>query len=689
MTEKTSLAETPDSKAPDSKGSFSKTPIIILAVAVIIIIAAVIFGRTSGSEEAYETFTLAMNKIAGEGNWSAKSHETGMASGTLTVSGLNVKLPAVETIVPAAAEDEEATPPVVVSGPSDLNIATVVIKNGLGKKDLEAILANPNWRDQKETKLADSIVLKGIEHKNPGIVSPAVEKIFPSVMAMDEASVEKVSLAAAGSDNPEGKAGFLKALRLGALSYKNFVSSATAEGTAVEAKIGSVKIDSLAFDGQPLTGLEALDPSGLISMAGAVSAKSAVMDDMAFSFGDANEKATGSFGIKKVEEKDLAGFGTIGQLVLSGQYFNLTSQNDFPTISLTLDSMTMNGLDMSGYIRKFLPALAASFTDPETASVMLGNTQTLADLFVTPFSLEDVSMGGFEMKIGDAISVRLAEAQASGPFVYGEIPVKQSSMFNGLEITLPEDPKFAEGDFAELYEFGKTFGMTRFVVEADGESTYDAKTGVIRSQTSKFTIKDLADMAIVFEMGGLTGERLAILKETPLQAIYFALMMPDQVFGDLSLNGFKLTITDKSLTERIFNYVAKSKFGSDDGKIIQAMAANQVKLLMEIRGGEYLKNPDGVYVPLKAFLEKPEQIELSMAADPPLSFVSSMTTAPDGNVNKILDSLNINLSANGKAYPVLRFSLPVYTQPAMAPNMSGVPEDADQANGEPEETEED
>ncbi|MDL2226862.1 hypothetical protein LJB86_04325, partial [Deltaproteobacteria bacterium OttesenSCG-928-M10] len=621
MTEKNSLDKTPDSKAPDSKGSSSKTPVIILAVAVIII-AAVIFGKTSGSKEAYETFSLAMNKMAGEGNWSAKSHETAMTDGTLTVSGLNVKLPAVEAPAPAAAEGEEAAPPVTVSGPSDLNIATVIIKKGLDKKELEAILADPDWRDKKETRLADSIILKGIEQKNPGIVSPATEKPIPSVMTMQEAALENVTLAAAGADNPEGKAGFLKALRLGALSYKNIVSTATADGTTVELKAGLTKIEGLAFDGEPLTGLEALDPSGLISIAGAISAKSAVMDDASFTFVDADEKAQGAMGWKKLEEKDVAGFGKIGRLAFSGLYFNLTSQDDFPPISLALDNMTMNGFDMSGYIQKFLPAISAAVTDPETASMMLGNVQTLADIFVTPFSLEDVSMGGLEVKIGEAVAVRLAEGRASGPYVYGEIPVKQSSTMSGLEITLPEDPKYAEGDFAELYEFGKTFGMTRFVMDAAGETAYDEKTGVIHSRTTKFTIKDLADMTIDFEMGGLTGERLAVLKETPMQAIYFALMMPDQVFGDLSLNGFKLAITDKSLTERIFNYVAKSQFGSDDGKIIQAMAAGQVKLLMEIRGGEILKNPGDVSAPVSAFLAKPQQIEVSLAADPPLSFVS-------------------------------------------------------------------
>ena len=682
----------------------SKTPIIVLAVAVIVI-AAAFFGMNSGSKDvtpasapastpavpavavakdAYETFTLVMNKMVGEGNWSAKSHEIASTDGTLTVSGLNVKppfaaleaaaapAPAVTTEDDAATEGEaaaeankaEAAAPMPVI--SSFDIATVTVKNSIGKAEMEAILASQDWRDKSEAKLADDITLKGLEI-NWNMPEAAADMGLRH--SIEEFTMEKISLAAVGADNPAGGIGFLKALRLSGLSYKNANVVMTENKMKMDAKIASVQASTVAFDAPPLDGFDVIDTTGLLSAIGTISAKSVILNDLTVEATEATTTGTISFGVKKLEQKDVAGFGKIGHVALSGFSFNLPGhgEGEYPSMSASLDNVTVNGLDLTPYIQKFLPAIAAAVADPEMASMLLNEAQNLGDFFVAPFSLTDLSMVGFELKIGDAIAIKLADCQASGPYVAGEIPAIQKSSISGLEIALPNDPKYIGGHFDEVVEFTQAFGMANFIVNADVVAEYDAATGVYRQTTNKFEVKDLVEMTGSLEIGGLTVERVKVFKETPLQSIYFALMMPDQVFGDLSLNNFKLAITDKSLVDRIFNCVAKMQFGSDDGgKMIQTGAVSQIKMIMGIKGPEVLKNPDDVTSPVVAFLEKPEKIELALTADPPLSFASSKQTAPDDDLNKILDSLNIVLSANGTDYQKLRFAIPGFSSPESA-----------------------
>lgn len=620
-----------------------KKPLAALAAALFA--AAFIVSCGSAPKEGYDTFTLIMDRLAGTGNWSAKSHDE--SSGTLTVSGLAIKLPALA--VPAApaaegttAEGAEAQP---AAAGRDLEIATVEIKKLLDKKSVEGILASNSWKDRKETKLADSVTLKGVAHKMPfGEATSTVD--------LEELNLGALTLAAVGADGPEGLPGYLRALRLGSLAYKNFKVQSQAAEAVVEVLAASVKAEGVAFEGEPLPGFEIIDPSGMFGAMTTMTLKSAEMKDMSINFKDADGANKGSMTLAEVREKDVKGMGAIGEMAMKGFKFDLTDEKQRQTV-MTLEEITMKGFDMSRYMQKMAPFMAASAVDPDNAAEMLGELQTIGDFFVSPFSVDEMAMRGLEMKLANYFTIKMAEAKVAGPYRAGEIPLSQKSSVSGLEIILPEDGDMTDETVKDIVEFGRNFGMTRFQIEAEGEGKYDPATGTVTSSTTKFEIKDLADFTAQFELGGLTPERLEKLNQTPLSMISIALMMPDAVFGDMSFNGFSLKLANKGLVERSFDVAAKKE--NTTGAELRQKTKTDLETMLNLRGAELLKTPAQLSKPLVDFLDKPEVLEISLKAEPPFSLKSVM--AMGGDKTRVLNSLNIRLSANGAEAQPMVFSL--------------------------------
>ena len=631
--------------------SFKKS---FAALGTLLFAAVFIVSCGSTPKEAYDTFSLIMDRLAGAGNWSAKSHEES-SSGVLTVSGLTVKLPG-ETPAPEAspaAEGEKATTEAQPAPARDLEIATVEIKKLVDKKTAEGLLAAADWKNQKETKLADSLILKGVSHKLPFADSV-------SDMSLEELNLGSLALAAAGADGPEGFQGFLKALRLGSLGYKNFKVTTNSPQARTEVLAGAVSAEGVSFEGEPLTGLEAFDPTGYTGLMTSMVVKKAAMKDMSISFQDPSGENKGTMTVAEVQEEDVKGMGSIGKLAFKGFKFDLIDEEKRQTM-MTLEEISMNGFDMSRYLKKMMPFFAASLADPDHAGELLGELQTIGDFFVSPISVDDMVMRGLEMKLADYFTIKMAEARVAGPYQAGEIPASQKSAVKGLEIILPEDGDLANETVKEIVEFGRLFGMNRFEIEAEGDGQYDPATGTVTSAVTRFTIKDLADFTATFELGGLTPERVEKLNQTPLTMIYIALMAPDAVFGDLAFNAFSLKLTDHGLVTRSFDYAAKKENAEKKpakdvtGAELREATVARLAAFLSLRGAEVLKNPEQLSKPLVTFLEKPENLELSLKAEPPFGLKSVM--AMGGDKSKVLNSLNLKLSANGESVEPMVFAI--------------------------------
>lgn len=655
-----------DDKAPESKPVASKP--------------AASKADKDFTKDAYDIFSMVMNKVSGEGKWSAAGNEVDEKTGVLTVKGLKITLPEIdpEMAEAAAAKAEEtetaeaakeAAEIIKKMPPQVVEIETVAIRNGIHKDTLTQVLALTDWKDQKETKLAEEITVKGIK-----FVAQMPEDLKGSSASTtgEEFTAHTILLSASTPQTPAGMAGFLKSLRVGGLAYKNFVSTfSDDEEATVEVRLGSASADTVAFDAEPvLTGLESLDPHGLLPVLSATSAKMAGISDLSMTLNSKKDDTKFSFVIKNVEEKDIQGTGKIGQLVLNGLDFNLDTKDvkakEVMPFVFKLDKMTMNKVDMTPYLKKYMPVFVMMAHDPEKASEMMMSVQTFADYIVAPYSLDDVSASGFEFSMGKVLSIKMAETVTTGPFKAGEITPKVKFTLKGLEVALPSDPALAaDKDLKDLYEFTRDFGMSTFIIDAESDSTYDAAKGIWALNLTKFSVKDLYDTTMNFEMGGMTKEQIDKLKNTPLSALYMFMFAPDQidqVLGDMSIKSLKLNLVDKSLFDRSFKMGLKKNMGPtvDDATVDAAkqMLVAQMPAMINAEGGKYLKNPEAVSKPLAAFVSKPGNIEISIIPNPELSMKTGKASVAGGDFNKLLDSLNIIISTNGEKSEALKFNLP-------------------------------
>lgn len=637
----------------------SKSTIVIIAL-VLIVAAAFLIARQSASSDAYETFTLAMDNLVGKGNWSDKGHEISGAS-ALVVNGVTIRLAAapkpaqVEAAQPAEgqpADGAESKAQTSAASSRTIEIASIEIKKGLSKATMENLLKTQDWRNQKETKIAESIILKGVEHK-----MPVPGEAEPVNLNIETVTLGSVALAASDDKAPQGRAGYLKALRVEKFAYNNFRASAKNEDAVFDALIAEVNAEGISFGEESFLGLDAIDPSGFSTVMSSMTMKSASIKNMTMNFSDKKEEVKGTMLISSIEEKDAFGAGSIGYLGMNGIGFSLTDKNNFP-VEFKLDKVAVNGFDMTAYMKKMTPVFVAAAVDPANAEDLMGEMQTLGDIFVSPFSLKDMSISGLEVKVDNVPLVKLAEASVVGPYVAGQVPAGQKSSLKGFEITLPGDEKAAGGKLKELYEFGRKFGMTNFVVEAEGEGAYDPATGLFSSRTTKFSIKDLVDITANIEFGGLTTDRIEVLKGIPMKTAFVALLNPEAVFGKMSFNKFNLKIVDHGLTDRVMKIAAMEAEGKEDASV-EEFKAGVIEIInqqVKTQGALIMENSTALSNSLTSFINKPGSLELNLAADPALSFQSVMSM--EGDSNKILNSLNITLSANDEKASAMKFTIP-------------------------------
>lgn len=640
-----------------------RTQLALTALAALALLVAAC--SQTASVDHYPTFAQAMDHLVGPGKWSAQSHSNGKDN-LLTVTGLTIKLPG----FPIPADESNQLPELVGSdgtittGPDSrkpvatseqvVEIATVEIKKPLDKKTLETLLATADWKNQKETKLADSVVLKGVKQK-----LPMGEDIFE--FNIEQASVKAIALNAAGADAPAGKAGFLKALRFDELGYNNFKMSSKSKDAEVMAMVGSALVQGVAFDGEMLPVMESLDPSGLAGVMSAMTAKVVTIKDTSMDFKDPDGAVTGKLVVALISEKDVKAMGAFGDLTLEEFKFDLIDEEKRPS-TMSLAKVNMRGFDMSAYMKRLMPLAAAAAANPDRADKLMADLYTLGDIFVSPFSLDEVSMSGLDINIADMITIKMAEGVVTGPYRAGQMPATQKSSLKGLEIILPEDEaKVAEEPrLQELYDFGQKFGMTRFHVEMEGDGNYDAESGKASSRIIRLTIKDLLEISGSGEMGGLTEERLEKLNSTSMTMAGLALMAaPGEIFGDVAIHNLNLKLEDQGLTNRLLAYAALTSSEDSEAKLsaddIRQQILAAVPVLVMLQGREYLANPDVLAQSLTAFFKEPGSLEIKIAAQPPVGVKSAMEMGLDPNA--ILNSMNISLSANGEEATPLKFAI--------------------------------
>ena len=624
-----------------------KTYLIILAVAVLAVVAYVV-SRQRTDATPYESFSLVMDSLSGPGQWSAQSHEE--SENGLTVKGL--AFPASASLIsrafPASASLISRSDGEERDGQATLD--SVFIKRLLPKNRLEKLLALTDWQGQSETDLVRSVRLQGFHWRE----SRADEGEGADIK-IEELDLEGLKLAKAAPDAPAGEAGFWQALRLAALSHKNFRLAVKENEPEAETAFTAVSVayEGLSFDGDRPEASAKPGSGGPGAPWAALSAKSLKAEGLKLDFlGRAPEApVTINLSLAGFEETDLKYLKTVGALKLTDFQGRLITGQD-KVFSLRLAGFSLSGLDLADYLGRLTAALAAVQDSQDAAEALILGQSTLADFFVSPLSLEEAALTGLEMDLDGLASIKAEEIKTVGPYRAGEIPASAKSWTKGLEISLPGDPQAEPGSPGrDIYEFSQLLGQTFFAVEAEADSSYEPGTGRWTTRLGRFSVSDLFGLSYSQTWSGLTPDRLEKFKKTPLAALGLTLN-PDGLWGDTSLNALNLKYTDQGLVDAIFNFQAKSEGGATGAELKERTIAN-AGLMLAYLSARYIKNTEDLSLPILDFLKSPRSLEIDLKAEPPLTFdgLNALNSEP----SVILDSLNLTVSANGQAGSPLRF----------------------------------
>jgi len=614
----------------------TKAPLLILALAALAALLYAVSRPAATDPAPYESFTLAMDKLFGPGQWSVQSHEG--SSGGLSVKGLNLKLP-------SGLDIEGLGQPLALSADS------VFIRKLPSKSQMENLVSLADWQGRPETLLADLMRFQGFRIQGEGD--------FETKLEIEELKLERMKLAQAGEAGPAGEAGFWKAFHLGGVDYKNLnitVKSPEAEASAV---VKSASFEGLGFDGDVPSGLlslPGLDAIADLKILAGLNFKNLKAAGLKMDFqGLAPEaKLQAAISLDALEETNVQAFKSVGALKLTGFKSRLTD-DEGQVISLNLAEFSLRGLEAADYLTKILAGLAEAKDNLESAQILLAGQFTLADFIVSPISLEEMSLTGLDLDFAGLATVKLAEMKAVGPYRTGAIPPSAKSWVRGLEINLPGDPK-AEPDTPgrDIYEFSQKLGRNSFNLETEVEGAYEAGKGLWTTKLNRFSVRDLFDLSFGSSWGGLTLDRLEKFKNTPLSAFYLGALNPGDLLGDASFEAFNIKYTDQGLVDLIFNLRAAEEGGNVTGAELKDRTIVKAGLMLMI-GAQYLKNVEALSRPLLDFLKAPGSLEIDIKPSKPLTFSTVSALGDEEDPLVILDALNITISANGVAGSPLRF----------------------------------
>jgi len=580
----------------------------------------------------YDSFSLALDRLFGPGQWSVQSHES--SGDDLTVKGLTAKLPLTE------------------GSTNTLTIESVFIKNLLSKDMMKALTVISKWGSKSDLVLAEALDIKGLRKTSAG---PEGEM---ESLTLEEGNLAGLKLVKAAPGAPTGPASFLRALRVGGVGYKNLRLAFKDQEAEAVASLESGALEDLSFDGDIFPELakvldDKIDPDGLYKEMVGQSFKSLKVAGLKLDFkGLAPEaRVQGSLSLAGLEKTDVQSFKRVGAFKLN-DFQSRVTDGDGQVHTFNLNGLDLKSLDIAAYLDKIMAGLAKASDDPAAAEDIVMGQFTLADMFISAISLEEASLTGLDLGVPGLFTVKIAELGVTGPLRVGEIPASVKSRLKGLEISLSGDPQAEEGTPSRnLHELSQTmFGRKSWALDFEADNAYDGK-GLLTSRLSNLAVKDLFALSFSSTLGGLTPARLEKFKTIPLNELQPAVMNPDELLGDVSFNALNLKYTDQGLIDLILEIQARDS-GQTAADLKNTLLA-QAGAVLPALGAQYVKDSQSVSRIVLDFLNAPQSLEIDLKSAPPLTFAVFQSLAADPAA--LLDALNITLSGNGEAAPPLKF----------------------------------
>ncbi|MDR2367336.1 MAG: hypothetical protein LBF58_04380 [Deltaproteobacteria bacterium] len=630
-------------------GSSGKAAIIVAIIIVVIIgltIGGYVYVTQKYKKEATNSFSLLMNHLFGQDGWQTEGYDFSLTQKTLTAKKVSVN--------PAKLDLPEA---------SQVIIDSVVIVNGLRQDVMSNILKLSAWDSKTDTHLADQVTLLGTTVK----AKDAEMSADVTIGKIDLTSLDLVAAdgsGTAGTDKGGAALSFIKSARLGlfAMSDLSVVVDANAEGNF---KIGLANVtDTDLRLGQNVTNL--FDSFEVLK---SYSVKDSVLNGLTF---DCVTKDGDIISIKLEQQtlKDFSNFAA-SYYQIKDVSFNLEPKDDSVPFNFQLPDISINALDMLPFMERLnsITAEAAPVDSAEDVYSLYSKMYRLSDIFAMPYSFDSATLTGGSASIADgAVTITIEGATAEGPFVANKLPVSSNFELRNLKVNLPETTTLPK--LKELAEFVSAFGQKTFNLSYSIHTTYDESTGTLKHAYSPlFAVEDLVTMNHGFTLTGLSPSLFEKFSQTPMGDFDSIVDTPE--FQNLGVAQFRLEIIDRSLTEKLFNYYAKT-YNQEIGLIKTGVKAFAWSTIME-ELDDKLEDAPRIADAVAEFIDKPGSLVLEIAPSQALSMSSAKASGFDELA--IVNSLNATFTVNGADPIPIKMSPPLPPAPTPGePDDPGAPD---------------
>ncbi|MDR2612867.1 MAG: hypothetical protein LBG06_08600 [Deltaproteobacteria bacterium] len=696
---------------------------IALAVLALAILAAVafFFSARFAERKAWEGFSLAMDRAAGEGAWFAEGHSFSFLGRILTVQGLSLDFPPpgeapspaasaaaafalpvppppapIARDEPAQAAPAEGTPP-AGEGPDTAGTAPPGgdPPDGLPAASAGADAASPALRDGTVVRVAtvriqgspDRKLLERLTADGPLPAGPG-GKLFAlaSIDGLEGAKTVEghttrygfgkleftdLALKPAETDGPAGSASLAKSLTAGRIEltgYRTGFASPTPTGETF-----SLALDRI-LAAAPELGDGFTDPGNFVD----------ILRNLSFAEFRAEgfRTAVHANGLRafaaEAGEVAVAGYSAGGKAdSVSGRGLVVAMKDpsvpEF-TAYLTLDSFAAALPDLTVPLARAADVtdrLATDFYFPSLGRIW-EEFPRVSDLVSPPFGIERGTLSGLAAEVRPGPSLRITEAAVTGPF-QAQAPPSGTVELKSVVFTPPDDPRSILGDNLRTVALLLPFlGQETLELNLRAQLSSDPPAGGYRFTLHELSAKGAGELTGSISIEGLRTELLA-----PLSRVLLSDLWRLSMGGDLSgvaLQRVQLNYSDKGLFPAFYSLLAEEA-GREAPEARDALTAF-VRQWTQERLGDELTDLEPLNAAISTYLSAPGTFSVSAAPDPPFSHAvyETLPMVPGA----VRNALNITVSVNGEPSVPLRFG------PSSAPGDAG-DGDEDSGDGVPDE----
>ncbi|MDR2340024.1 MAG: hypothetical protein LBF40_07825 [Deltaproteobacteria bacterium] len=600
-------------------------------------------GDDKAHEDAWLSFSMAMDKAFGEKGWTYSGHS--YRNSTLTVEGFSVGDGSPEGGEAAGAK------------PGTLAVKTVTVAGLPSSQDMGRILASPDWAGTKDETLAQVVTLKGV---TLGMESEALAV----GLTIDAAQLDQITLAAATGDLPKGPLGFLKASRLGKLSYKGLKASFKEPESMGNAKMFDMTLDSYSLAGLDFSGTGLFGDGSVLDVISSARMANVDWSNIALGIvagaeGNKWEFSIGSFSIKNLD--GLGKYGDITLKYLRGTLPNLTPK--IKTADIKLSEYSIQNLDMRYIFKGMLESSDSEYLkdiDSWYIFKFINEIFSVAALFTYHYSFDSWKLSGLDWT-ADGLAFGLASLDYQGPTKRNVIP-NSKIKFTGAYLNIKDPSVLPHPHDSQAAELIDILGMDSFKANGAINVTYDPVTGSVTYDYAGWAFESLGELSFSVELTGLTQSFVDVLARIPIHDLEEVLEDPG--FEKFGIGKLSFDFKDNSLTQRLIRSFAERNGQSPADlteNLRQAVALDLNSVLPETYQpmaynaivqsfGDYLGNPKSF-----ALSSNPQQATNPRALVLYIALLQSDDRTFLPMMSNILNNLNLGISVNGEPVTILRF----------------------------------